>query len=138
VSDPAGTSLYTVANEHTGNFEYTAVKDGAYTYCFTNHASVSIVNPVQFTFFQETDLIGDPKALVDPVQKSIDQLSKAIHGVKAEQRYFSHREKAHFATANSSNVRILWWSILQVLTLVGVCLFQVFYLKHFFETKRRL
>ncbi|KAJ1515249.1 p24 complex component [Coelomomyces lativittatus] len=52
VSDPAGTSLYTVANEHTGNFEYTAVKDGAYTYCFTNHASVSIVNPVFVPYFQ--------------------------------------------------------------------------------------
>ncbi|MBZ6370642.1 MAG: emp24/gp25L/p24 family protein [Microbacterium hominis] len=40
------------------------------------------------------------------------------------------------AAAESTNDRVKFWSILQTIMLVGVCGWQIFYLKRFFEVKR--
>lgn len=46
------------------------------------------------------------------------------------------REATHRMTAKSTKSRIVWWSLLETVVLIGVCLFQVYYLKRFFEVKR--
>lgn len=38
--------------------------------------------------------------------------------------------------AESTNGRVMWWSLFEAATLVAVCLWQVYYLKRFFEVKR--
>lgn len=42
------------------------------------------------------------------------------------------------AAAESTNDRVKWWSIAQTLMLVGVCAWNVRYLKSWFEVKRIL
>lgn len=46
------------------------------------------------------------------------------------------RERVHRNTAESTNARVKWWSVFQLGVLVVNCVFQVFYLKRFFEVKR--
>lgn len=38
--------------------------------------------------------------------------------------------------AESTNARVKWWSIAQLGLLIAVCLFQIHYLKTFFQVKR--
>jgi hypothetical protein len=38
--------------------------------------------------------------------------------------------------AESTNTRVKWWSVAQIVLLFVVCFWQVSYLKHFFEVKR--
>lgn len=60
-------------------------------------------------------------------------LSELVAQVKDEQGYIVVRERTHRNTAESTNARVKWWSIFQLLVLVGEGMFQVWWLKRFFE-----
>lgn len=43
------------------------------------------------------------------------------------------RERVHRNTAESTNARVKWWSMFQLAVLIGEGIFQVWWLKRFFE-----
>lgn len=63
----------------------------------------------------------------------VRQLSELLAQVKDEQSYIIVRERTHRNTAESTNGRVKWWSIFQMAVLVGEGIFQVWWLKRFFE-----
>ncbi len=63
----------------------------------------------------------------------VRQLSELLAQVKDEQSYIVVRERTHRNTAESTNARVKWWSIFQMGVLVGEGIFQVWWLKRFFE-----
>lgn len=65
------------------------------------------------------------------------QLSDEVAAVKDEQGYIVVRERTHRNTAESTNARVKWWSIFQIVILIGEALFQVWWLKRFFEVSIR-
>lgn len=65
----------------------------------------------------------------------VRQLSELLAQVKDEQSYIVLREKTHRNTAESTNARVKWWSVFQMLVLIGEGIFQVWWLKRFFEVK---
>jgi len=64
-----------------------------------------------------------------PVEREIRALAQGLQAVQDEQEYIVVREKVHRNTAESTNERILWWSICQFILLFAVCAWQVYYLK---------
>ena len=64
---------------------------------------------------------------------SVRRLSEALAQVKDEQSYIVLRERVHRNTAESTNARVKWWSIFQLAVLIGEGIFQVWWLKRFFE-----
>lgn len=67
---------------------------------------------------------------------SVRELSDLLSQVKDEQSYIVVRERTHRNTAESTNARVKWWSIFQLGVLIGEGIFQVWWLKRFFEVKR--
>lgn len=63
-------------------------------------------------------------------------MSDLVAQVKDEQSYIVVRERTHRNTAESTNARIKWWSIFQLMVLTGQGFFQVWWLKRFFEVSR--
>lgn len=61
------------------------------------------------------------------------RLSDALAQVKDEQSYIVLRERVHRNTAESTNARVKWWSMFQLAVLIGEGIFQVWWLKRFFE-----
>jgi hypothetical protein len=72
----------------------------------------------------------------------VRKLSELLAQVKDEQSYIVIRERVHRNTAESTNERVKWWSMFQLFVLVGNGVFQVWWLKRFFEvgkiSKQRL
>ncbi|KAL7750836.1 p24 complex component [Sorochytrium milnesiophthora] len=137
VSDPENKILKMIQRQSTGTYEFTAAKEGRYTYCFSNQMSTSTEKIIQFSTVGADHIqVFDPKVKLDPVQKAINELASNVHAIKEEQQYIVTRERAHRNTAESTNARVVWWSLFQTALLVAVCLFQVYFLKHFFEVKR--
>lgn len=64
---------------------------------------------------------------------SVRRLSDALALVKDEQSFIVLRERVHRNTAESTNARVKWWSIFQLAVLIGEGVFQVWWLKRFFE-----
>ena len=66
-----------------------------------------------------------------PAERELRDLANNIQLFKDEQEYLSMRERVHRNTAESTNSRVKWWSILQTLLIVAVVAFQVYFVKRF-------
>ena len=108
-----------------------------YTYCFSNEHWSATSKEVSFNVHGIV-YVPESDATADPLEKEIKQLSELVAQVKDEQGYIVVRERTHRNTAESTNARVKWWSIFQVGVLAGEAIFQVWWLKRFFEVGSRL
>jgi hypothetical protein len=69
----------------------------------------------------------------DQLEYLVRKLSEALTQVKDEQSYIVVRERVHRNTAESTNGRVKWWSMFQLAVVIGEGVFQVWWLKRFFE-----
>ena len=67
--------------------------------------------------------------IVAPVEREIRSLAIGLLAVKDEQEYIVVRERRHRDTAESTNDRVKWWSVLQAAVLFSVVAWQIYYLK---------
>ena len=67
--------------------------------------------------------------VVEPIEREIRKFAAGLGSVKDEQEYMMIRERTHRNTAESTNSRVKWWSILQSIVLFSVVGWQVWYLK---------
>jgi hypothetical protein len=67
--------------------------------------------------------------VVAPIEREIRSLASGLQSVKDEQEYIVVRERTHRNTAESTNSRVKWWSVLQSLVLFLVVGWQIYYLK---------
>ncbi|KAI3596760.1 copii-coated vesicle protein [Moniliophthora roreri] len=135
LADPDGHLLGKHVKQSTGSISTTAEKNGRYEYCFSNQMSAiadKIVSPSEDPW-PPADSISD---VVAPIEREIRSLAHGLAAVKDEQEYIVIRERTHRNTAESTNSRVKWWSVLQAVVLFAVVAWQVYYLKSFFEVKR--
>ncbi|KAI9361729.1 supernatant protein factor C-terminal domain-containing protein [Pilaira anomala] len=135
LTNPSGIAVGSIPRDHKGLLIETATQAGKYTYCFSNKSS-SPIKSVHFNTNVNPKDAVDENNQADPLKAEIEELAESIRAVKAEQEYIVAREKVHRNTAESTNSRVKWWSVFQLILLISVCLWQVHYLKHFFEVKR--
>lgn len=129
--------------------------DGRYTYCFSNEAWSANTKEVSFNvhgivYVPESEATQDPLEREGEPQQAtptldlntdhrflllVKQLSELLTAVKDEQSYIVMRERTHRNTAESTNARVKWWSVFQMGVLIGEGIFQVWWLKRFFEVK---
>ncbi|KAF7729149.1 p24 complex component [Apophysomyces ossiformis] len=149
---PRNNELKSAYGETSAIHVFVAPSDGKYEYCFSNKASSVPVKSVNFNVHDmlkvERNAAGESRTVchpqhtnweiehIDPIENEIRELADSIFAIKAEQEYIVVRERQHRNTAESTNSRVKWWSIGQLILLAVVCFWQVFYLKRFFEVKR--
>ncbi|GAA5810348.1 hypothetical protein MFLAVUS_003769 [Mucor flavus] len=136
ITNPNGITVASISRDHKGLLIETAKEFGKYTYCFSNKFSSNVVKSVHFNSNVNLKNAVDENNQEDPLKNEIEELTESILSVKAQQEYLIAREKVHRNTAESTNSRVKWWSGFQLVLLISVCLWQVHYLKHFFEVKR--
>ncbi|KAI9259202.1 COPII-coated vesicle protein [Helicostylum pulchrum] len=137
LSDPNGatelSTVRTTADTHT----YFARHEGRHIYCFSNEFSTVSDKRIAFNVHENFQKVHDSvKETTDPLEKELAELADSIFAVKAQQEYIVYRERQHRDTAESTNSRVKWWSMAQLGLLSSVCVWQVYYLKRFFEVKR--
>ncbi|KCV73242.1 hypothetical protein H696_00783 [Fonticula alba] len=109
-----------------------------YRYCFSNRLSSRTRKILSFTV--RTDPLSrrnNQNVSRDPQLEA--ELNELLHGSKAIResvRYLRVREATHRSTAESSNSRIKYWSIAQLVILLLVVVVQFVFLKRFFEVRR--
>ncbi|SCU93493.1 LADA_0G03400g1_1 [Lachancea dasiensis] len=115
-----------------GDVRVTVPYDGKYEYCFSNENSGSTTKDVTFNIegIVYVDW-NDPKS--DTLDGAVKQLARLTRELKNEQSYIVIRERTHRNTAESTNDRVKWWSVFQLTVVVANSLFQIYYLRRFFE-----
>ncbi|KAG9249854.1 emp24/gp25L/p24 family/GOLD-domain-containing protein [Emericellopsis atlantica] len=135
IINPSTTYEYNVKSVTSGDYTFTAKHDGRFSYCFGNQHWGANTKEVSFNvhgvvYVNEADMPSDP------LEKEVRTLSDLLAQVKDEQQYIVIRERTHRNTAESTNSRVKWWNLFIVGVVVGESMFQVWWLKRFFEVKR--
>ncbi|KAG0236038.1 p24 complex component [Actinomortierella wolfii] len=137
ISDPSDTLVEDAQKAPSASYNLNVKETGRYQYCFSNAFSTMTEKQVGFNVLAIKPMKpngADSKA--DPLEREIRDLAAAVEEIKYEQEYTVARERTHRNTCESTNSRVVWWSLFQAGLLFAVCLFQITYLKRFFEVKR--
>ncbi|PYH95949.1 suppressor/enhancer of lin-12 protein 9 precursor [Aspergillus ellipticus CBS 707.79] len=135
LEDPNGNRQYYKHAVSSEDYSFHAQSDGKYVYCFSNEGWSSNSKEVSFNVHGIV-YVPESELEQDPLEAEVRKLSDALAQVKDEQSYIVVRERVHRNTAESTNARVKWWSIFQLAVLIGEGIFQVWWLKRFFEVKR--
>ncbi|PAV72458.1 hypothetical protein WR25_04853 [Diploscapter pachys] len=76
------------------------------------------------------------KDKLNELQLRVRQLLDQVEQITKEQAYQRYREDRFRQTSESTNSRVLWWSLGQTVVLVCTGLWQMRHLKGFFEAKK--
>ncbi|CAK1356335.1 Endosomal protein P24B [Cercospora beticola] len=134
IQAPSNSFLVHQRTVSAGDHSFEAKEDGRYTYCFSNENWSANTKEVSFNVHGIV-YVPESEAPQDPLEKEVRAMSELMAQVKDEQGYIVVRERTHRNTAESTNARVKWWSLLQLGVLVGEGVFQVWWLKRFFEVK---
>lgn len=135
IQDPSNRNIVHTHDVQSGDHSFVAQLDGKYVYCFSNEKWSASSKEVSFNVHGIV-YVPESQAPADPLEHEVRALSQLLAQVKDEQSYIVVRERTHRNTAESTNARVKWWSIFQLGVLVGEGVFQVWWLKRFFEVKR--
>ncbi|KAK4154722.1 emp24/gp25L/p24 family/GOLD-domain-containing protein [Chaetomidium leptoderma] len=118
-----------------GDFSFDAKHDGKYVYCFGNEHWGASSKEVSFNVHGIV-YVSEADTPQDPLEVEVRKLSELLELVKDEQSYIVVRERTHRNTAESTNSRVKWWNLFVIGVVVGESVFQVWWLRRFFEVKR--
>ncbi|CAH1398456.1 unnamed protein product [Nezara viridula] len=76
------------------------------------------------------------KEKLSDLQLRMRQLLDQVEAITKEQNYQRYREERFRQTSESTNQRVFWWSITQLIILIGMGTWQMRHLKSFFEAKK--
>lgn len=125
-------------HETEGSFSFTADLEGDYGLCFENSQEISSDDQLIAFNFRCVEISGDIDYEFASMQSELFELQRGLSFLKDHQSFMNQREDRHKAILESTNFKVLGWTILEALILIGMALWQVAYISKFFETKRKI
>eukprot|EP00927_Polykrikos_kofoidii_P024145 TRINITY_DN2201_c0_g1_i1.p1 TRINITY_DN2201_c0_g1~~TRINITY_DN2201_c0_g1_i1.p1 ORF type:complete len:295 (-),score=70.74 TRINITY_DN2201_c0_g1_i1:63-887(-) len=136
VTDPKGNIIVEKKDEEEGLFHFLAETPGTYTFIVSNHRWME-EKMVTFALGKgnETHLQPEHLTSLEDYLKTID---RTLVDIQTESTYLWIRQKSHMKTIESIHSRVLAFSVLEFLILVGISGFQVYYIKGLLSDRRVL
>jgi len=129
-----------------GSFAFTSLHGGEHKICLTLVSSSSWFGDESDKYRISLHLdIGEAATDYEVLAKvehlsaievEIRKLNDRIRTIRNEQAYQKQRELGFRNTSESTNSRVMWWSILQMFILVGSSAAQIYMLRQFFRKKK--
>jgi len=126
-----------------GRFTFTSHSAGEHVICLNSNSSAWF-NAGQLRVHLDIN-VGEhaidyqtvqAKDKLTELQLRVRQLLDQVEQITKEQNYQRYREERFRGTSESTNQRVLWWSIAQTLILLVTGFWQMQHLKSFFEAKK--
>mmetsp|Transcript_73515 Transcript_73515/g.137369 ORF Transcript_73515/g.137369 Transcript_73515/m.137369 type:complete len:205 (-) Transcript_73515:97-711(-) len=125
------------SSSSSGSFDCTSEKAGTHHLCFTNSNQAKQV--VSFSFRLPGDNPEDKEYITtdhtDKVHDLVKQLQDKAQDILDQQQFSITREAVHRDLSESTNSRVMWWTLVEVVMLICLAVFQVYYLRSYFEVK---
>ncbi|KAK9473232.1 emp24/gp25L/p24 family/GOLD-domain-containing protein [Dipodascopsis tothii] len=145
VSSPSLKVVLDGEKERQGDFVFTANEIGEYRFCFLNEMSTFAEKLVDFEIAVENEMraelpikqAGGSEQETSLFETSVHSLSGQLTSISRSQKYFRTRENRNFSTVKSTESRIFYFSIVEVLTIVVMAVFQVVVVQFFFTGSRK-
>jgi orotidine-5'-phosphate decarboxylase len=143
VTDPEDKVILSRMYAAEGRFTFTSHSGGDHVICLNSNSSAWFSSgqlrvhldinvgehAVDYQQVQAKDKLTELQLRVRQLLDQVEQITK-------EQNYQRYREERFRQTSESTNQRVLWWSIAQTLILLVTGFWQMQHLKSFFEAKK--
>lgn len=143
IRDPNNVILYQEDRSSSGKLTIEANIDGPYKFCFSNVKSSYTPKTIIFDI-DKANALGATKSdgtkeddEITKVVNMAENLMLAVISSRHDVRYLLARDKVHKNVNDQTNSRIVWWSGIEFILLLLVSLGQVWYLRRFFEIRRK-
>jgi len=145
VKDPNDKNILDGARERQGDYVLTANTVGEYAFCFVNDMSTLSEKLIDFDIMVESEPRREPSTKPGQIadhssalEESIFRLNGQLLSIKRMQKFFHTRENRGFAVVKSTQNKVFWFAVLEVLGVVTMAILQVYILQTFFtKTGRR-
>ena len=145
VSDPQGVNLLQRLAESSGKFAFTSQVGGEHVLCFSTNSSRWVAGGAAKLRLDLRLDVGEmgidysevaKKEHLTELEVEVRRLNDKVKDIMKEQSYQREREVAFRNTSETTNSRVMWWSIFQMLVMAASSFFGVFTLQRFFHTKK--
>ncbi|RCK55436.1 putative membrane protein C17A5.08 [Candida viswanathii] len=153
ITDPNGNKVIEDTKQRQGDFVFTADHVGEYEFCFLNTMSTFAEKIVDFEikFENEADSgngdrfranlpdlpKGSGSAHVENMKNTVDKIEEQLDGLYKTLQYYKTRNNRNQATVQSTESRIYYFSIFEVLLMVGMAFLQITIVQLFFRGSRK-
>ncbi|GEQ67894.1 hypothetical protein JCM33374_g1560 [Metschnikowia sp. JCM 33374] len=126
----------------SGDFMFNSHDSGEHKFCLTPLYTDGTHGKKHRIFFDvaigaASDVVDSKSAKkVDALTLQIQDLNRKLLEIHQEQESIRERESLFRNQSESTNSRVVWWSIIQVVVLVGTCTYQLRHLKGFFVKQK--
>ncbi|CAA2983053.1 transmembrane emp24 domain-containing protein p24delta3-like [Olea europaea var. sylvestris] len=142
VTSPYGNNLYHQENVTHGQFAFTTTESGNYLACFwidNSHQgdrsmSVGLEWKTGITA-KDWDSVAK-KEKIDGLELELQKLEGAVEAIHENLIYLKDREAEMREVSEKTNARVAWLSILSLGVCIVVSIFQLLYLKRYFQKKK--
>lgn len=141
IKDPTGEVILTQTATDEGRIAFTSHMGGEHLVCL---GTVGAWGSREFRFeleIEEGDRATDYEELakmehLSAIEVEVRKLTDKVNLIRSEQSYQRQREADFRDTTESTNSRVLWFSLLQTIVLCVAGVVQVLKLKRFFKLKK--
>ena len=147
IKSPTNVILHREERSSNGKFTIETSENGPYSFCFSNKKSsfnpkviifdIDKSNEVNKREPQNVDENNKEESETAKLDSMIGNLILSAISARHDVRYLAARDKVHRKVNESTNKTIVWWSGVEFFLLLSVTLGQVWYLKRFFEIRRK-
>ncbi|GMM33126.1 Erp3 protein [Saccharomycopsis crataegensis] len=147
VKDPEDKVLISGEKERQGDWTLKAETPGEYEFCFANGMSTWADKVVDFEIRVDDDFRAElpevkkvstgEKEPVDGMVFSVSSIEDKLNNMLRTLQYYKTRNSRNQHTVKSTEERILWFSLLEILLMCGLALFQISVVHFFFKGSRK-
>lgn len=122
-----------------GSFQFDTDLEGYYSLCFANgdeENNDGASRTVAFNF--RAIALGEEDYESSTFRRELVSLKESLYFLKDHQAFMNQREDFHKESLDNINLKVLLWTILEAVILLGMAIWQITYIQGFFETKRRI
>ncbi|BBN09656.1 hypothetical protein MPTK1_4g21570 [Marchantia polymorpha subsp. ruderalis] len=136
VTGPTGGTMMTAKASGGQKFSFRAGRRGHYKFCF--HNPTSAPEDISFSIHVghipvASDVAKDEH--FNPVETKIAQLKEALESISLEQNYLRRRDVRHKKTNESTQRRLLWYTVMEYVALIAVSIAQVYLIQRLFSKR---
>ncbi|ONH68973.1 Protein ERP3 [Cyberlindnera fabianii] len=143
VTGPGGKVISAEHKQRQGDWRFKADVVGEYEFCFSNEMSTFAEKVVDFEISIENEFsaqlpVGEAEQFkVDGIVNSMEKIDTQLNGITKALQHYKTRNNRNQATVKSTESRIFYFSIYEVLLCVGMAVLQVTVVHFYFKNSRK-
>lgn len=136
IKDPNNYVIHSEQQQTSGRYTIEANQDGPHTYCFGNKFSQV---PKMINYNVDINTTNkDTNVEHDRLSDMVTELVGLVTGAKHETDFLAARDRLHRVISERINSNLNIWSLIEFVIMLSFAIGQTYYIKRFFEVRRRV